>query len=165
MKKPKRKPSSKGQEKPASNQVYIEIMVHPKDRGFMYRALAVTDWGQKITVEGFTTAPRKELERVVQRRVQKVIDDHKKQREAITQAQAATPPVLPEEPSPETPILDIDEASLPPETPSAPVEVPDPKSHPQPTMKATYTYTQTHSSEQPSSTTYQIRIPRSKQDD
>ncbi|MBL7978901.1 MAG: hypothetical protein JNN12_11230 [Bacteroidetes Order II. Incertae sedis bacterium] len=73
--------------------VFLEIFVQPHGRGFMYRALAKTEWGQQITVEGYAAGSQKEVERVVQKRVQKVLDDQRKQRAHVKAVQAISEPV------------------------------------------------------------------------
>jgi|GEM_PF-2674976 len=78
--KKKSKPDTRPPQEKAPQQVFLEIFVQPHGRGFMYRALAKTEWGQQITVEGYASGSQKEVERVVQKRVQKVIDDHRKRR-------------------------------------------------------------------------------------
>jgi len=76
----KKEPNSRPAHEKAPKQVFLEIFVQKHGRGFMYRALAKTEWGQQITVEGYASGSQKEVERVVQKRVQKVIDDHRKRR-------------------------------------------------------------------------------------
>lgn len=65
------------------NHVFLEILVQGRGKGFMYRALATTAWGQKITVEGWAAGSRKEVERVVQRRIQKIIDEGRKRTQVL----------------------------------------------------------------------------------
>ncbi|HCR48687.1 MAG TPA: hypothetical protein DIW24_03595 [Bacteroidetes bacterium] len=104
--KKKPKASTSPPDSATKKNVFLEIFVQPHGRGFMYRALAKTEWGQQITVEGYAAGSQKDVERVVQKRIQKVLDDHRKRRAQLEAVEVASELVEKEEqltniPSPE----------------------------------------------------------------
>jgi hypothetical protein len=77
---PKNELSPKGSpdEAPTSQHVYLDIQVKAHNRGFHYVAVAKTEKGKTIRLEGWASGSQKEVERTVQTRVSKVIADQQK---------------------------------------------------------------------------------------
>lgn len=100
--------SEKPDEAKSTHHVYLEIQVKPKNRGFHYIGIAKPEGMKPIRVEGYASGSQKEVERVVQNRISKILEAQKKVMALKTEKEMSpidTPIALPivEVQIPETP--------------------------------------------------------------